>query len=348
MFEENNNYNSQFSFDEQAASPQSVYVPVGLTVQTFMEKREIKKIAFRTSLSMLLLFAITLIWGVAYGLISVFTGVSSTEITDFINDPANMHILQIVLSTMMFTLPFVIVAKASGYSISRLAPFEKPQKKGSLFFFLLGVAFCALANVTVSFAGSIFGSFGMEYSVDFGENPQGIFGFLLVLMSTVAVPALVEEFACRGIVLGMLQKYGDGFAIMVSSIIFGLIHGNFEQMPFAFLVGLVLGFIRIKTGSLWICCLVHAFNNFISILFDYVFVDLDLAQQNVVYTFILIACLLGGVLAVVFSAEKSDLFCIEKASHSCTVGQKYKWFFTSPAVIILIVIYVLEALTYFG
>ena len=46
-------------------------------------------------------------------------------------------------------------------------------------------------------------------------------------------------------------------------------HGNFEQMPFAFLVGLALGFIVVKTNSLLLAMAVHATNNFVSVIFDF-------------------------------------------------------------------------------
>ena len=339
MFEENyinteQNDAAQYNFNKEA-------------VLLRLEKSEIRKVANRTSLSMILLFAVTLLLGVSYGLIAIIMGVSKEKIIDIINDPAAMQVLQIVISTIMFTIPVVIVAKLSGYKMSELVPLNKTEKKHSFSLFFFGIAFCAFANVAVSFASSIFEGAGVEYSVDYGENPQGIFGFLLVMLSTVAVPALVEEFAFRGVIMGMLKKFGDGFAIIVSSAIFGLIHGNFEQMPFAFLVGLVLGFVRIKSNSIWICCAIHAFNNFISVFFEYAFTSLEVQTQNIIYMCILVICLLLGLCGVFILSGDTEIFKVERAEMCCTTKQKYRWFFTSPATIVLIVIYILQAITYF-
>lgn len=334
-------------YNENIIEEEDFYSPVQVLPQTYFEKQEIKRIALRISISMLLLFAVSSLFGVGYSLVAKLLGLSTEEILFILRNPATLQVLQIALSLIMFTLPFIIVAKLAGYNVSKLAPFEKPKSKNNTAFFFLGVGFCAFANIAVTFAANLFEGLGMDYSVDHGENPEGFFGFLLVVLSTVLVPALVEEFSCRGIMFGMLEKYGQAFAIIVSSAIFGLIHGNFEQMPFAFLVGLVLGLIRVKTGSLWICCLVHAFNNFISVLFDYAFNGFSISAQNTIYTFILIASLIAGILSVVFSADKKDFFNIQKAEHSCTIAQKYIWFFTSPATIILILIYLIQATTYF-
>ncbi len=339
MFEENytntqQNSDSQYNFNKEA-------------VLLHIERSEIKKVANKTAISMILLFAVTVLLGASYGLIAILAGVPKQKIIEIISDPAALQVLQIVISTIMFTIPVVIVAKLSGYSISELVPLKKPERRLSVSLFFFGVAFCAFANIAVSFASSIFEGAGVEYSVDYGENPQGFFGFLLVMLSTVAVPALVEEFAFRGVVMGMLKKFGEGFAIIVSSIIFGLIHGNFEQMPFAFLVGLVLGFVRIKSDSLWICCLIHAFNNFISVFFEYAFGSVAVQTQNVIYMFVLMVCLLSGLCGVFVLAKNPEVFSVEKPNLCCTSKQKYTWFFTSPAVIVLIVIYTLQAITFF-
>ena len=85
-----------------------------------------------------------------------------------------------------------------------------------------------------------FESFGFNYEVSQTESPDGILGFMLTFIAIAVVPPLVEEFACRGLILGSLQKFGNGFAIVCSAILFGLMHGNFRQIPFAFLIGIGL------------------------------------------------------------------------------------------------------------
>jgi len=222
------------------------------------------------------------------------------------------------------------------------------EKKLILPLFLMGVSFCSFANIAVSYAAAIFQSFGIDYNVDFGPNPTGFFGFCLTFISTVVTPALVEEFICRGLILGSLRRFGDGFAIIVSAILFGLMHGNFQQIPFAFLVGLVLGFIVVKSGSLWVAVAVHAFNNFISVSFDYIFASFSDNAQNMIYTFILAICLLTGIIAVLLLKNAdSDFYKIEKAQTELTEKQKYKWFFKSPTIVIFIVFALIESVTFF-
>ena len=86
--------------------------------------------------------------------------------------------------------------------------------------------------------------------------------WLAAVMVCVFAP-IVEEFMFRRTVIGTLGKYGNIFAIVISAIAFGLFHGNLYQFFYSFLVGLILGYIFVKSGSWWLCVLMHAIMNFL-------------------------------------------------------------------------------------
>ena len=321
------------------------YVPYGYTPKTYEEKTSIKKYAVLIGVSLLLLMGITFFWGVLYYFIMSAMGISTAKANIIISDPAAMQVMQILLSSLMFTIPFILVFKANNQRISDLVPLKKPLGNKTAIFFI-GLSVCAFANIANSFCGQLFGSLGIDYNVDFGDNPRGFFGFLLSLIATAVVPPLVEEFACRGIILGSLRKFGDGFAVLVSAILFGLMHGNFDQMPFAFMVGLALGFIVVKTDSLWIAVAVHAANNFISVAFEYLLAGLSQNAQNLIYSLYLMAALILGVIGAVLFSDREG-FNFKKSDTESSLKQKIKWFFTSPVIIIFAVLCVLESLLYF-
>ena len=74
---------------------------------------------------------------------------------------------------------------------------------------------------------------------------HNIFG---VLSIAIVVPIL-EEFLFRGAIEGHLLRKGwsPKWAILVSALIFGIIHGNPAQIPFAFLIGLLFGWLYCGT-----------------------------------------------------------------------------------------------------
>ncbi|MCL1917226.1 MAG: CPBP family intramembrane metalloprotease [Peptococcaceae bacterium] len=98
--------------------------------------------------------------------------------------------------------------------------------------------------------------------------------FLYAAAICIGAPVF-EEFLCRGILLHAIKPYGNGFAVIVSALFFGLIHGNFIQAPGAFVFGIFLGIVTLRTGSLRPAILIHAFNNTFFVLTEYVFMPLE-------------------------------------------------------------------------
>lgn len=324
------------------------FLPYGVSPKEYEEKRDIKKRANATGVSIIVAIAIALVWSLVYIFVLGKLGFSVRTAHQIMSDPAVLQIVQVVLSILMFTLPFTVIFGLNGLRASELVSFKRPKKGNRLAMYFIGLAFCAFSNTAVSLADGLFGYFGFEYNVNYGESPSGFFGFMLCVISTVAVPALVEEFAFRGLVLGSLKKYGEGFAIIVSSVVFGLMHGNFEQMPFAFSVGLVLGFITIKTESLLIACAVHATNNAVSVIFDFLPSTVSQSAQNVMYIVFIMVCMLLGIAALFCGgALSNDAFTLKKGDCETDAKHCFKYFFTSPAIIVATVICVLESFTYF-
>lgn len=73
---------------------------------------------------------------------------------------------------------------------------------------------------------------------------------------------IAEELLFRGIVLRTLKPWGKQAAIIISALVFGLFHGNVVQIPFAFAVGVVLGYVAVE-HSIWWAIVLHIINNFV-------------------------------------------------------------------------------------
>ena len=86
------------------------------------------------------------------------------------------------------------------------------------------------------------------------------------LLAAIFAP-IFEEWLCRGMVLrGLLTKMKPGWAIVVSALFFAIIHMNPWQALNAFIIGVVMGYIYYKTGSLWLTMLIHFVNNGTSVI----------------------------------------------------------------------------------
>jgi sodium transport system permease protein len=95
-------------------------------------------------------------------------------------------------------------------------------------------------------------------------QPDNIWVMLLVV---AVLPAICEELAFRGFILSGLRHMGHKWtAIVISSMFFGAAHALFQQSIVACVVGLVLGFIAVQTGSLLPCILFHVVHNSMAVL----------------------------------------------------------------------------------
>ncbi len=89
----------------------------------------------------------------------------------------------------------------------------------------------------------------------------------IVLLSVSVFAPFFEEWLCRGIILrGLLKKMKPGWAIVISALVFGLIHMNLWQAIPAFIIGTILGYVYYKTGSLKLTMLMHCVNNTLSVI----------------------------------------------------------------------------------
>jgi sodium transport system permease protein len=99
---------------------------------------------------------------------------------------------------------------------------------------------------------------------EFMARPHDLWSMLLVL---AVAPAVFEELAFRGFMLSGFRHLGHKWrAIALSSLFFGVTHGVLQQSIMATLVGMVIGYVAVQTGSLLPGVLFHLTHNGLSIL----------------------------------------------------------------------------------
>ena len=87
------------------------------------------------------------------------------------------------------------------------------------------------------------------------------------LLRICLLAPVVEEILMRGLVLGGLRdSCGVLGALLLSSLLFAILHFNMVQTLSAFICGLILGSLYLQTGSVFCCILAHCGYNLISYL----------------------------------------------------------------------------------
>ena len=126
---------------------------------------------------------------------------------------------------------------------------------------------------------------------------------------------IFEEWLCRGMVLrGLLTKMKPVWAIVISALFFAVIHANPWQALNAFLIGLMMGYVYYKTGSLILTMIIHFVNNGTAVVLSNIdrFKDMEdlywidvLGKQNYTILFLVSCCILAACLYV-FSRVKLE------------------------------------------
>ena len=108
-----------------------------------------------------------------------------------------------------------------------------------------------------------------------------------ILLYMVICAPLMEEYVFRKLIVERTVRYGQGVAVLVSGLMFGLFHGNLNQFAYAFTLGVFLAFLYVKTGNLKITIALHMMINFMggfvsSLLFKMIDIEeyMDLALRG--------------------------------------------------------------------
>ena len=95
----------------------------------------------------------------------------------------------------------------------------------------------------------------LSYATDNALLPKILF---MVILAPV-----IEEYIFRKQLIDRMHVYGEKLAVITSALMFGLFHGNLSQLFYAFALGLVFGFVYLKTGKLRYSIGLHMLINFI-------------------------------------------------------------------------------------
>lgn len=141
---------------------------------------------------------------------------------------------------------------------------------------------------------------------------------VMVFILLVAAP-LCEEWFFRKLLLDRACIYGEKLAIFVSALLFACYHTSVYQFFYAFFVGLILGYLYLRTGKLWVTVLMHAVFNLLCSILPYVmlrfgifaaFMEAETMDEQIavitenpvgvavacVYGFVCLGLLIGGCL----------------------------------------------------
>ena len=175
------------------------------------------------------------------------------------NRSAARELFSTLLSAGCLLLPYWLLGRRAPL------PLGKPRPGATVPTLLAGMAVASLGSLLSSLLQLVMGRAGWELEEvqpSFSQNPLLN---LVILLGMTLCAALAEEIAFRGFLLGFLRRWGDGFAIVLSAVVFAFSHSTLLQALPAFLSGLAFGYFTLVSRSLWPSVAAHLCYNGLAI-----------------------------------------------------------------------------------
>ena len=206
---------------------------------------------------------------IAFALIRML---SAFGLFDFLGSSAD-YILTIVIQVgLLFILTifmFAGVNKAKLKDVFSFYKFKKINWKAILLSIAIGIVVYILNVLITTFFNAFLSAFGYQFSSGSSMTSYPVWLLFVNLLMTAVLPGICEETAHRGMLLNGLTGLGQRKALIISSILFGLLHLNIEQVFYATLIGLLVGYITCITNSIYPAMIVHFMNNAMSVVMGF-------------------------------------------------------------------------------
>lgn len=173
--------------------------------------------------------------------------------------------MTIVMGSQLFVLLVPLIgSKICGVKLRETFRIRSIRPVSLVFIFL--IAFCSFPIISLLNVISMFFVENEVAGVAMDMYPHGLFLSMLVM---AVMPAVGEEVLMRGVIYRSYQRKSPIFALFASAVIFGLIHMNFNQMPYAIFLGIIMVLLIEATDSILSSMFLHFLINGFSTMAGY-------------------------------------------------------------------------------
>ncbi len=220
-----------------------------------------------------LCFNVNLIYFIVVCLFIAIRICSSLNLFSFLGEYGSYYLGIIIQLGLIFALPIFLLKRLDKGDAKKdtkdFLGYNKISKKMIFVSIAIGIA-VFLVNIYVStFFNSIIGLFGYKSAETATAGTATVGRLFLDLFCTAVLPAICEETLHRGMLLAGNSCFGMTKTIVISGVLFGLLHLNIEQFFYASIIGVFLGYVCFVANSIYPCIIIHFMNNALSVIVSF-------------------------------------------------------------------------------
>ena len=218
-----------------------------------------------------------------------------------------------------------------GLILQKMPSFQKKEKitiKTLMIFYILMQGLQLLGNYILLPMALIAENMGynFEEAVDMASSSSVLFSAFIY---SVIIAPVAEEILCRGIVMQYLEKYGKSFAVLITAMLFGLLHQNIVQFPITMMIGILFGYLA-QRYSLTAAIILHVLNNLSVEITGWLGEKFDIIWM--LDTIFLFFCAFASMFIVWKKRKTISAFLKQKNEMPV-----FRWFFTTPLMMVVII-----------
>jgi membrane protease YdiL (CAAX protease family) len=196
--------------------------------------------------------------GILYTVVAIYYVYVSQLLIKFqLNDITNL----IISEMLFFAVPPIFLALVKKYDIRKTFRLKAPRPSEALLMVMMSpivvtAGFCS-GFIALLGVKKIFGRVYLAANVaDYMSK-----GLFISILLVALLPAICEELLFRGMIQRGVERLGAGWSILLSGLLFGLFHFDFQRLAAQTLIGFIAAYVVYRTGSIFNGMILHFMNN---------------------------------------------------------------------------------------
>ena len=208
-----------------------------------------------SKLGFMYLLGTLIVFGVQYGVLRLLYLLKPEWL---VNDNLYFLFMMVPMYAIAMPIMMLLIKTVPGKKIEK----HKMNAGQMILAFFMGYAILYVSNIIGTFITLFIGILkGSAVENELTEIITGISPWLTLFFVVICAPVM-EELIFRKLLVERTVKYGEGVAVLLSGLMFGLFHGNLNQFAYAFTIGMFFAFIFVKTGKIIYTIILHMIINF--------------------------------------------------------------------------------------
>lgn len=250
-------------------------------------------------------------------------------------------------SIIGFGLPLLILYMMLKGTFSYRSLIHRPHEAELLHAIAIALGMLAIGTLFTDLSGDFLGLFQIKLLKSDILIPDGFFTLLLFLCNYILITPILEEFLFRGVILHMFRKFGDLFALVISTLFYVMVEETYTSFISTFLFSIAAGYFVLHSRSIFTGILMHIFYNLVIVILSIFTSALEPSTAMTTQITLFLIMIAAFVIAVIrFIQKEKEPFAISEnaADATVTLSARFKAALCNPAFILFSLVFLYRLL----